>query len=698
MQKNRLAEIHFYLKKYNNSIFLVKGYNAKRRRTCFDASGRQQAPQSVRYAKLRMKKASEPLKSLRSTRRTFLKIAGVSGASLGLGGAATAYLAKPRPEIVTAPEPDLPKKLHGKKRILVVGGGLAGLSAAIELAERGFDVDLFEAGSHCGGRVGGWQSWIRNSLVTQEHGFHGFFYHYYNLLELIGRTCDAKDFIRCDTYPVAVKNKSMEFLHHSTASFPFNLLKVVWDSPNLQWNRLSEGSPSHLLDLLSYHPVETFRKYDKVSFKQWCKDRGTAPVLEEILYDPYVRTMFVRPDEVSAAEMIQLFHSYFMANPEGIGIRVLRRPSLEALITPLTEYFQKLGGRLHTSAPVHALHIEENRVAGIVRKVAGERKKIASLPASQLPNTGFLPLPSKIGPIFVGKTNDQLTAFHGLCTHQGCPLQFSSESKHFHCPCHQGVFDADGKPLSGPPKTPLPQLKTQTSGDLIDISTTFQTGDTFLPADHVILAVDIPGVQTILSNTSCPATASKWTRNVQAMQTARPYSVARQWLDKPVQTTRHPLYTLGAYHPVDELFIISQFQDEAIEWAKKNGGSVIETHCYALDAADTAHPEKLADKALEIATEILPELQGSRVLHRETQLLQNAPAYSPGEQTRRPGTATPFPNLHLAGDYVRIDLPVELMERATVSGKLAANEILAFHGVQRVKITTPPLNGIFSKP
>ena len=41
--------------------------------------------------------------------------------------------------------------------VAVVGSGLAGLSAAIELADRGYDVHIFEKNEYLGGKVGSWE-------------------------------------------------------------------------------------------------------------------------------------------------------------------------------------------------------------------------------------------------------------------------------------------------------------------------------------------------------------------------------------------------------------------------------------------------------------------------------------------------------------------------------------------------------------
>lgn len=44
------------------------------------------------------------------------------------------------------------------------------------------------------------------------------------------------------------------------------------------------------------------------------------------------------------------------------------------------------------------------------------------------------------------------------CTHQGCAVRWVPESGRYQCLCHEGTFDADGQPLSGPPPRPLRDL------------------------------------------------------------------------------------------------------------------------------------------------------------------------------------------------------------------------------------------------
>lgn len=49
----------------------------------------------------------------------------------------------------------------------------------------------------------------------------------------------------------------------------------------------------------------------------------------------------------------------------------------------------------------------------------------------------------------------QLTVFAINCAHLGCPVRWFSESQLFMCPCHGGVYYADGSRASGPPERGL---------------------------------------------------------------------------------------------------------------------------------------------------------------------------------------------------------------------------------------------------
>jgi len=54
--------------------------------------------------------------------------------------------------------------------------------------------------------------------------------------------------------------------------------------------------------------------------------------------------------------------------------------------------------------------------------------------------------------------------FSATCTHLGCQVLWDREAKRFRCPCHGGVYDANGKVLDGPPPRPLATIDARIEG------------------------------------------------------------------------------------------------------------------------------------------------------------------------------------------------------------------------------------------
>ncbi len=52
-------------------------------------------------------------------------------------------------------------------------------------------------------------------------------------------------------------------------------------------------------------------------------------------------------------------------------------------------------------------------------------------------------------------------AFSATCTHLGCQVQWDGKDKKFRCPCHGGVYAADGAVLEGPPPRPLDTIEAR---------------------------------------------------------------------------------------------------------------------------------------------------------------------------------------------------------------------------------------------
>src|SRR3954471_3097525 len=100
----------------------------------------------------------------------------------------------------------LPFQLTSSKKVAVIGAGIAGLSATANLAERGFDVTLFEKNNYLGGKLGSWSFESNGEILQAEHGFHAFFRQYYNLRNFMKKIGVYKHLIPIDDYIILYKD------------------------------------------------------------------------------------------------------------------------------------------------------------------------------------------------------------------------------------------------------------------------------------------------------------------------------------------------------------------------------------------------------------------------------------------------------------------------------------------------------------
>ena len=61
-------------------------------------------------------------------------------------------------------------------------------------------------------------------------------------------------------------------------------------------------------------------------------------------------------------------------------------------------------------------------------------------------------------------------ALSATCTHLGCTVQYRSDLREIWCACHNGIYDLNGRNVSGPPPRPLDVFDVHVRGDEIVVS------------------------------------------------------------------------------------------------------------------------------------------------------------------------------------------------------------------------------------
>ncbi|MCG5434479.1 FAD-dependent oxidoreductase [Mycobacterium sp. MYCO198283] len=209
-----------------------------------------------------------------------------------------------------------------------------------------------------------------------------------------------------------------------------------------------------------------------------------------------------------------------------------------------------------------------------------------------------------------------------------------------------------------------------------------------LDADGVVLAADIAGLQRIV-DASPELGDAGWRATVAGLRTAPPFVVQRLWLDRPVHADRPAFLGTGGLEPLDNVSVVNRYEQQAAQWAQRHDGAVVELHAYSAPD-DTA---EVCRRLVGRLHALYPETAAAKVVGEVVLRREDCPQFGPGDFARRPGVATADPALALAGDGIRIDLPVALMERAATTGFAAANRLLSHWGLAGHSLQTVPVGG-----
>ncbi|MCL7971042.1 MAG: isorenieratene synthase, partial [marine benthic group bacterium] len=76
------------------------------------------------------------------------------------------------------------------------------------------------------------------------------------------------------------------------------------------------------------------------------------PAARRMMFDVFSHSFFNPEENMSAADMLMMFHFYFMANPEGLVFDVLDDEFEASLWTPFRDYLEALGARFRLGAEV----------------------------------------------------------------------------------------------------------------------------------------------------------------------------------------------------------------------------------------------------------------------------------------------------------------------------------------------------------
>lgn len=238
-------------------------------------------------------------------------------------------------------------------QVAIVGAGLAGLAAAVELVDAGHEVELFEARPFVGGKVGSWIDADGNHI---EMGLHVFFNCYYNLFALLKKVGAFENLLLKEHVHTFVnrggETGSLDFKFPLGA--PFNGLKAFFTTSQLTpqdkfQNAVALATSPIVRGLVDLDgAMRTIRRLDDISFADWFRKQGGSNGSLKRMWNPIAYALgFIDTENISARCMLTIFQ-LFAAKTKASELNLLAGSPAEYLLKPIVDYLTAKGTRIHT--------------------------------------------------------------------------------------------------------------------------------------------------------------------------------------------------------------------------------------------------------------------------------------------------------------------------------------------------------------
>jgi 15-cis-phytoene desaturase len=279
------------------------------------------------------------------------------------------------------------------QRVAIFGGGVAGLSAAHELAERGFQVDVYERKPVLGGKARSIpvpDSGGNGRLpLPGEHGFRFFPGFYKHVTDTMRRTpCGAHgntfDNLRVATRILLARAGQTEITWLARRPRTLDDLRVflmeLFTPLGVSPDELS-FFVNRLLMVATSCAERRLVEYENIAWWDFIAAPRMSKAYQAYLAQGLTRSLVAMRAEESSTRTVgitQLQLLYGLISPDGVFDRLLSGPTNDVWISPWTQYLGKLGVEFHVGSRLVEIETDGRRVTGATVETAAGRGGVAA--------------------------------------------------------------------------------------------------------------------------------------------------------------------------------------------------------------------------------------------------------------------------------------------------------------------------------
>lgn len=243
--------------------------------------------------------------------------------------------------------------------VAVIGGGLAGISAAMESQKQGARVTLFERSRFLGGRVASIEMGKNHCLI--DNGFHLYLESCKTLKTFHQELNLEKYFRRTDTIPFAFPGQNWSFSASRWLPGRFQYLPAFLSMPVLP---LTERIK--FLAICHYLYYRKSLENSGENFLHWLTEQGVSEQAIQRFWTPYILSVFSEtPDIVSVQAVRHVFRESLSNGRSGMSLWLPKRPLRYIYHDKISEELRQRNIDIRFLSRIFRMKRENNRITGL---------------------------------------------------------------------------------------------------------------------------------------------------------------------------------------------------------------------------------------------------------------------------------------------------------------------------------------------